>query len=76
MGKSQPDLHLSHFINLSISSPGSRFSVYLYQATVEELEHTGEEDVGEISVNYLQLPGKKTVPNDFYHKSQPQKPDK
>ena len=54
MGKCQPDLHRKCFW----------FDVYvlnIHQAAVEELEHAGEEDVSEVSVDNLKLPKKTDV---------------
>ena len=49
MGKCQPDLHHKFF--------WSDFCVLnIHQAAVEELEHAGEEDVSEVSVDNLKLP--------------------
>ena len=51
MGKCQPDLHHKFF--------WSDFCVLnIHQAAVEELEHAGEEDVSEVSVDNLKLPKK------------------
>ena len=53
MGKCQPDFV---WLDFFFSSRVILSFVFLYQAAVEELEHSSEEDVGEISVNDLQLP--------------------